>query len=78
VNKRPVSDELYGTPLEEEYREGLCKQNCVGGNHCICRDDYEFPHKLHICPDKDCVCHSRAYLDSMRPPQPGERRWKNL
>lgn len=69
----PVDEYRSRLFTEREYI-GQCHKKCFGGNACYCRDDAEFPHSLHACKDKDCICHSRVYLDAARPPQPGERR----
>lgn len=34
-----------------------CSRYCSGGNRCYCRS--EVPHQLHICSNRNCVCHSR-------------------
>jgi hypothetical protein len=69
----PVIDIRF-IKMEPPRAEGQCKKDCAGGNACVCRDDRDFPHVLHACTDTLCLCHSKKYLNSMRPPQPGERR----
>ena len=34
---------------------GVCRAQCPGGNRCQCIG----VHKLHICTDPKCYCHTR-------------------
>lgn len=36
----------------------VCARHCPGGNRCCC--DSSVYHKLHICDNGKCPCHSRA------------------
>lgn len=40
-----------------------CGGHCVESRRCICTDR---PHKLHICKNPDCSCHSRARYEGWK------------
>lgn len=52
---------IVKTKVSTPLSGGQCRHNCPGGSRCNC--NAAIYHKLHICHDQDCVCHSRERYD---------------
>jgi len=62
---RPAREARTPATKHPSMPEGVkCRAKCAGGNDCLC--NAKFRHQLHICKDLNCLCHSKAYLDSKR------------
>lgn len=43
---------------------GQCRTLCPGGGECVCNNEHD--HRLHICKDPGCYCHSRERYDGLK------------
>ena len=47
--------EIQPRPSTAIETAGVCRAQCPGGNRCQCIG----VHKLHICTDPKCYCHTQ-------------------
>lgn len=50
--------------LKPRPQPGTCRRKCPGDRACVC--DSNIYHRLHICRNERCFCHSKSRYEAER------------
>jgi hypothetical protein len=62
-------------PPQRNREAGRCNDHCPEGHACTLRADV--PHKMHICSNPACACHSAARYQPNADNTPDDRPKQN-